>query len=197
MTDRPILFSAAYRARGPEGFWARVDQSAGSDGCWPWLGPLNPKGYGRRFWQGKMTLSHRVAYLLSGKSIPDGFTIDHLCRNRACQNPLHLEAVPHRINLLRGHTIAARAAAAKFCPSGHQYDETSVRPNGKRKCRICDRARNARAYTRTSNRKARGWLSSTEKSDILNMIASGLSHSHIAENLGISIATVSRVRNGR
>lgn len=94
--ERPIIFSEPSHAHGPEGFWSRVDRSGGPDACWPWLGSINAKGYGRRHHQGKLTLAHRVALLISGVTIPEGYTVDHLCRNRACQNPAHLEAVPHR-----------------------------------------------------------------------------------------------------
>src|SRR5574342_701445 len=108
MRDRPILFSGPSHAHGADGFWSRVDRSAGPDACWPWLGARNPKGYGRRHFRGAVTLAHRVAFILTKGKIPEGHTIDHLCRNRACQNPAHLEAVPHRVNLLRGETITAR-----------------------------------------------------------------------------------------
>lgn len=176
-------------------FWSRVDQGGGPNACWPWLGAVNAKGYGRSRWQGATTLAHRVAVFLSGATVPDGHTVDHLCRNRICVNPAHLEVVPHRVNLLRGDTIVARAAAAMHCPAGHLYDATSRRRSGKRVCRECGRTRNAKAYVRTSTRRSRPWLTDEEKARVRSLIADGLSHSKIAKLTGLSVSTISRVRN--
>lgn len=198
MTERPILFSGPSHAHGTDGFWSRVDKSGGPDACWPWLGAKNQKGYGRRNFRGVVTLAHRAAYVISKGEVPDGFTIDHLCRNRACQNPAHLEAVPHRINLLRGNTIIARAASATHCPQGHPYDEanTKLARDGHRSCRACDNARAFEAYVPRANpRRRRPHLSDGERADILRAIAQGRSHSQIAEAFDVSIGTVSRVRN--
>lgn len=67
-------------------------------GCWNWTGRTDPRiGYGclERFFKGKKyILAHRLAYALMVGDIPENFTIDHLCRNRRCVNPAHLEAVP-------------------------------------------------------------------------------------------------------
>lgn len=75
MTEHGIIMSAPCLAHGAKGFWSRVDQSAGPDACWPWLGAVNRKGYGRRHYQGKVTLAHRVALLLTGHAIPLGHTV--------------------------------------------------------------------------------------------------------------------------
>jgi hypothetical protein len=196
MRERPILFSAPSHAHGEDGFWSRVDKSGGPDACWPWLGAVNAKGYGRRHLRGRLTLAHRAAHLFSKGEIPEGFTVDHLCRNRRCQNPLHLEAVPHRVNLLRGNTITAKSAATVACPRGHAYDvSNTAHRSGHRVCKTCDRARSARSYVRTSTRKTRGWLSDAEKTSIKAMIGCGQSHSQIATAMSVSVATVSRVRN--
>lgn len=73
--------------------------------------------------------------------------LDHLCRNRGCINPDHLEPVTCRENLLRGQTFQARNAAKTHCPHGHGYDEGNTRFNkdGSRACRSCERKR-ARKY---------------------------------------------------
>lgn len=189
--------SHAFHAYGSEGFWSRVDKSGGEDACWPWLGSLNAKGYGRRYFQGRARLAHGVAYVLSGRTVPDGYTIDHLCRNRGCQNPKHLEAVPHRENLLRGNTISAKAASTTVCPQGHPYDaeNTAIR-RGRRVCRACDRARAFAAYRpREKTHRRRPHLTPSEIQCIKDQIACGLSHSQIAAAMSVSTATVSRARN--
>lgn len=71
-----------------------------ADKCWPWRGAIQSKGYGAL---GRGVRAHRVVvYRLVHGAIPDGLTIDHLCRNRRCVNPAHLEAVPMQENYRRG-----------------------------------------------------------------------------------------------
>jgi hypothetical protein len=111
-------------------------------GCHNWTGYKLPTGYGQICIgkKGKNARTHRVAYELARGHIPDGLVLDHLCRNPACCNPDHLEAVTMRENTLRGVGPAALAARATHCPQGHPYDETNtyVAPNTKaRHCRTC------------------------------------------------------------
>jgi hypothetical protein len=73
-------------------FWARVDQSAGETGCWPWLGRVNNWGYGRLWRLGKNESAHRVAFLISGGSLLPGELVLHSCDRPTCCNPLHLRA---------------------------------------------------------------------------------------------------------
>lgn len=126
-------------------FWARVERS---DGCWNWRGKTNRDGYGH-FTIGSRTDGtnrkvevHRLAYQLSIGPIPEGLTIDHLCRNHACVNPAHLEAVPLRINILRGTSPSAIHAKKTSCCRGHPFDlfNTYFAPDGARECRICRKA---------------------------------------------------------
>lgn len=83
--------------------WAKVEPAP--DGCWNFIGAANPDGYGRIQVGVKLDYAHRVAYEAFAGPIPDGFDIDHLCRNHRCCNPAHLEAVTRRENLLRGETL--------------------------------------------------------------------------------------------
>lgn len=121
-------------------FWARVDKQSG-DGCWFWLGAKCNHGYGNLGVEGKSIYAHRFAYELLVSPIPEGLTLDHLCRNRTCVNPAHLEAVDNRTNILRGIGWGAKHARATHCPSEHPYDDanTYLTPNGWRRCRVCAR----------------------------------------------------------
>src|SRR5690348_1907218 len=100
-------------------FWAKVDRR-GPGECWTWQA-TQTNGYGQFKIDGKQRYAHRVSYELTVGPIPDGLQIDHLCRNRACVNPAHMEPVTPRVNTLRGIGGAAARAARTHCPRGHAY----------------------------------------------------------------------------
>lgn len=105
-------------------------------GCWVWQLALVPRtGYGALRVDGKMLRAHRVSYEAFVRPIPDGLEIDHLCRNRACVNPDHLEPVTAQVNNQRSPLTHGKET---HCPYGHAYDaaNTYVR-SGRRFCRTC------------------------------------------------------------
>jgi len=111
------------------------------NGCWEWVGAQSPDGYG--LWGSRAPRrAHRRMYEHTKGPIPDGLTLDHLCRNRGCVNPDHLEPVTRGDNFLRveGHT--AMNARKTHCKVGHPFNgaNTYISERG-RSCRTCSRDR--------------------------------------------------------
>jgi len=122
---------------------ARFDRSHVIDaesGCWLWTGDLTPNGYGRwRKGPGQpREMAHRTSYEHWVGPIPEGMTLDHLCRTRNCVRPDHLEPVTPSENTMRQDHHARNRT---HCPKGHPYDDanTYTDPAGKRRCRACAR----------------------------------------------------------
>ena len=116
--------------------------------CWNWCKAINSDGYGSYMLRGKPMKAHRESYLCYYKEIPEGLEIDHLCCNKACCNPLHLEAVTHQENVKRGQSGKVgwnHECKKTHCPRGHEYTEANTKwqiINGvpkKRQCRICSK----------------------------------------------------------
>lgn len=123
--------------------------------CWRWLGSIQSNGYGR-CWDGRRsTYAHRVLFETLYFPIASKRDLDHLCRNRWCVNPDHLQPVTRSENLRRGlagENVAILQRLKTHCPRGHIYDESNTRhANGRRHCRACARARYHRNKSRNES----------------------------------------------
>jgi hypothetical protein len=124
---------------GPkERFWTKVEVRA-DDECWPWVASRCREGYGRfnaTDIELPSTLAHRIAYTWLVGPIPEGMTLDHLCRRPACVNPNHLEPVSASENARRA---VPWNRGKTHCIHGHSFDEanTYVASDGRRACKAC------------------------------------------------------------
>lgn len=118
-------------------FWAKVDKEAGTGpqgDCWEWKACRQPiTGYGQFRTGGRLRSAHAVAYELAVGPIPEGLESDHLCNNRGCCNPKHIELVTHAENMRR------RSERQTHCKQGHEFtpENSYIQPDGARKCRRC------------------------------------------------------------
>jgi hypothetical protein len=129
-----------------------LERTQAVDGCNMWQGAKRSNGYGVTMYMGKQTSTHRVMYTLVHGPVPDDMEVDHICNQRACINPDHLQLVTHAQNMRNG------LVRRKTCRAGHPWTDentyvTQVRYKGgtreQRYCRIC------RAKHQTDLRKRR------------------------------------------
>lgn len=139
-------------------FWSKVAQTGNVFECWDWMGSERVKGQGYGQFatvingKRKNNAAYRFAYETTIGPIPGGLTIDHLCRNRKCVNPWHLEPVTSTVNTLRSEGPSAKNAVATHCVNGHEFTPENTygresRSRGGRVCKTCifDRKRADRA----------------------------------------------------
>lgn len=131
-------FQAAWDAC-ERGDWMRARITPLSNGCWLWNRRIEPNGYGRVYFKGRMYWAHRLVFELLRGSVPEGYELDHLCRVRRCVNPHHLEPVSHTENMRRSPIGASVGHRLKTqCPQGHPYSGNNlIVYRNMRYCRQC------------------------------------------------------------
>lgn len=138
-----------------EEFWNRANV-AGPWDCWNWKSKPSSEGYGTS-WdndRNRNVGAHVKAYLYSGREIPEGYHVHHLCENKLCVNPVHLEAVIntehsrlHIIGQNRARTYQDKVKAKTHCLNGHPLsgDNLYIHPKrGTRHCKQCQRKRDTK-----------------------------------------------------
>lgn len=152
----PLVVKVDREQTFEERFWLRVNKNGPcSDyaphlgSCWIWTGTVS-NGYGVISRNNRPEKAHILSYTWEYGEIPDGWERDHLCHVTVCIRPDHLEAVPPRINKIRGNGFSGINARKTQCPKGHPYDDsnTYVDPKGSRICRECARQANRDWYYR-------------------------------------------------
>lgn len=103
-------------------------------GCWNWKLSVGSHGYGNAYNGKTVTVAHRLSYEAFKGSIPEGKQLDHLCKNRRCVNPDHLEPVSQAINIRRQF---GGTEDLSLCPNGHDRSHSFYDSEGSFRCRIC------------------------------------------------------------
>ena len=134
------------------------------NGCWTWTSIVKTEGYPYFTFGMQAFRAHRLSYMWATPGATfenmEGLQIDHLCRNRLCVNPEHLELVTAKENTLRGTGLQSANAQKTHCAQGHPFDDvnTSLVWNNRdrayqRRCKACSREW-ARKYAAEKRRKA-------------------------------------------
>lgn len=135
-------------------FFNKIEKHRSSD-CWLWTAGLDHKGYARfRDDSGKKVRAHRWAYEWFRSPIPEGLHIDHLCRNRHCQNPWHMDLVTNAENQQRG--LVNQCKHKTHCVNGHPLsgENLHITAKGARRCLECNRQQCREYYHRRKAKEA-------------------------------------------
>lgn len=182
-------------------FWEKVnkdgpmprDTSLGV--CWSWTAATDRKGYGQ-FGTGegkKVVKAYRWAWEEAGGVHSPGMNLDHLCRNRNCVRPSHLELVTHRENLIRGETIPALNTVKTHCPRGHAYAGKNLYVDAKRGRRHCRECFKLNQRIDPDNPRV-VHLGTAKKAEIrARYAAGGITQVELAKKYGIHRVTVSNI----
>jgi hypothetical protein len=174
----------AVQSVSPENLFSLIEKR--ESGCWEWQGKLLKGGYGYFVTEGKTTLVYRYLFEQQNGVIEKGKQLDHLCRNRACCNPDHLDLVTPKQNRDRGDLAVERT----HCPKGHEYtlENTLVNKRGSRECRACKRLKTERELAaEKEQRRAEGCKpASAERTHC------PAGHEYTLENTGIVTKTRER-----
>lgn len=174
-------------------------------GCWEWTASKVHDGYGWFSEGGHNVRAHRWAYEQFRGPIAPNMTIDHLCKNRGCVNPAHLEAVSIRENLLRGDTFQAANSQKTHCPQGHPYDKANTRYKKRRDglvriCKVCEAVgAHRRQVAKPKRGRPTGERSGAAKltwvivDDIRARHAGGELCIRLAEEFGVASPTIQRI----
>lgn len=183
----------------PEDFIFARAMPEPNSGCWLWLLKLDKNGYGSLKKGGRSLRAHRYVYESLVAPIPEDHEIDHLCRNRCCCNPQHLEVVTQLENIrrrLRSDKVGKYRLANTLCPHGHPYSGNNVRiaPSGQRVCRACARENMRRYRAPEKATKTALKLAATAAKDeaIRAMIIEGFSVGDICGKCAVSPAYIHR-----
>jgi hypothetical protein len=199
-------------------FWSKVDIKEKTE-CWNWLASDNGNGYGRFYIGGgkknaKTDYAHRVSYILSVGNIPEKLEIDHLCKNRRCVNPNHLEVVTRKENNLRSDSLSAQRAKQTTCKRGHPLSGNNLyEAGGRRLCRTCreenriqNKDRNNKKgrerylrnnggirFNNKGERNGQAKLTTEDVKLILDYSKNGIEGKELSKIFNVSEATISRV----
>ena len=122
------------------------------DSCWAWTDHL-AYGYGVFSIRGTVWKAHRFSYLIFNGPLASNLELDHLCRNRACVNPDHLEQVTRRVNFERGIHPATTRIKKTHCSEGHALTGGNrIDRGGSARCRVCFKSYQRSWYLRKKER---------------------------------------------
>lgn len=126
-----------------ERFVSKINFAA-DNGCWEWTGATNASGYGicgkLIDGQHRNLYAHRLGMHIAKRPVPEGMTVDHLCRNTSCVNPEHLDIVTAAENIFRSDSIPAKNKRKTHCVRGHEFTpENTYKYYTRRMCRTCRR----------------------------------------------------------
>lgn len=134
-------------------FWEKVEKT---DNCWNWTGAHTGAGYGNFYIGDKVLMgAHKFSYELVNGKVPEPLVLDHLCRNRGCVNPAHLEVVTERENFYRGTGWSGRNIRKRVCSRGHELTQNNLinrqgARKGRRDCKKCQIIRNHKHFNKVA-----------------------------------------------